>query len=82
MILETLLGLIFGLINLIFLPFDGLTFVVGTNIFSVVLQYLSFIFYILPIQNFLPIISFVIGMMALRIVISLLKTIWAILPFI
>lgn len=82
MILEAILSLIFGIVNLILSPFDGLSFVVQSDFFNSVMQYLNVIFYIIPIQNFLPIIGFLISIMALRIVISILKTIWAILPFV
>lgn len=82
MILELILTPIFNFINIILIPFDGITFVFRTDVFSTVMQYLNVVFYVLPIDNFIPIIGFMIALMGLRIVIALLKTIWGILPFI
>ena len=43
-------------------------------------QFLHIIYYVLPINKLSPIIFIFIGMMAFRIIISLIKTIWGLLP--
>lgn len=82
MILQLILSFVFGIVNVLLLPFSGISFLFRTDAFTTVMQYLNVVFYILPIQNFVPIIAFVIATMGLRIIISLLKTIWSILPFV
>lgn len=82
MIIETIFNIIFSVIDIILTPFDGINLIINSNIFNTVLEYLSVATYVLPIQNFIPIIVFVISTMLLRIVITALKTLWDILPLI
>lgn len=82
MIIELLFNLLFSVVNILLLPFDGLNLIISSDIFSTVINYCSVALYVFPIQNFIPIIAFVIGTMAFRILISALKTLWDILPFI
>ena len=82
MIIESLFNLLFSVVNILLLPFDGLNFIIGSDVFSTVINYCSVALYIFPIQNFMPIIAFVIGTMTIRILISALKTLWDILPLI
>ena len=82
MIIELLFNLLFSVVNILFLPFDGLNLIIGSDIFSTVMNYCSVALYVIPIQNFIPIIVFVIGTMTFRILISVLKTLWDILPLV
>ena len=82
MIIELLFNLLFSVVNILFLPFDGLNLIISSDIFSTVMNYCSVALYVFPIQNFIPIIVFVIGTMLFRILISALKTFWDILPFV
>ena len=82
MIIELLFNLLFSVVSILFLPFDGLNLLIGSDIFSTVIDYCSVALYVFPIQNFIPIIAFVISTMVLRILIAALKTLWDILPFI
>ena len=82
MIIETIFNIIFSVVDILLTPFDGLNLIISSNVFNTVLEYLSVVTYVLPIQNFIPIIVFVISTMLLRIVISALKTLWDILPLI
>ena len=82
MIIEAIFNIIFSVIDILLTPFDGLNLIISSNVFNTVLEYLSVVTYILPIQNFTPIIVFIISTMLLRIIISALKTLWDILPFI
>lgn len=81
MVFEALLSIIFGIVNIILTPLDALNFVFNSSFFHTVVEYLSVIFYILPIGNLSPIIIFIVSMFAFRAVVSLIKTIWDILPF-
>lgn len=82
MIIELLFNLLFSVVNILFLPFDGLNLIIGSDIFSTVINYLSVALYVLPIQNFIPIIAFVTATMLFRILIAALKTLWDILPLV
>ena len=82
MIIETIFNIIFSVVDILLIPFDGLNLIISSNVFNTVLEYLSVVTYVLPIQNFIPIIVFVTSTMLLRIVISALKTLWDILPLI
>ena len=82
MIIETIFNIIFSVVDILLTPFDGLNLIISSNVFNTVLEYLSVVTYVLPIQNFIPIFVFVISTMLLRIVIAALKTLWDILPLI
>ena len=82
MIIETIFNIIFSVVDILLTPFDGLNLIISSNVFNTVLEYLSVVTYVLPIQNFIPIIVFIISTMLLRIVITALKTLWDILPLI
>ena len=82
MIIETIFNIIFSVVDILLIPFDGLNLIISSNVFNTVLEYLSVVTYVLPIQNFIPIIVFVTSTMLLRIVISALKTLWDMLPLI
>mgnify|MGYP000998804045 FL=1 len=82
MIIETIFNIIFSVVDILLTPFDGLNLIISSNVFNTVLEYLSVVTYVLPIQNFIPIFVFIISTMLLRIVISALKTLWDILPLV
>lgn len=82
MIIEAIFNIIFSVVDILLTPFDGINLIIDSNIFNTVVEYISVVTYVLPIQNFIPIIIFVTSTMLLRIVISSLKTLWDILPFI
>jgi len=82
MIIETIFDIIFSVVDILLTPFDGLNLIISSNVFNTVLEYLSVVTYVLPIQNFIPIIVFVTSTMLLRIVIVALKTLWDILPLV
>ncbi len=68
----------------IFMSFLGtnepIEFNIDTTVFKTISDFLAFIFYILPIDGLLSIVSIFIGLMIFRIIISVVKTIWDLLP--
>lgn len=68
----------------IFMSFLGtnepIDFNIDTTVFKTISDFLAFIFYILPIDGLLTIVSIFIGLMIFRIIISVVKTIWDLLP--
>ena len=60
--------------------FEPLHFNIDTSIFQTLSDFLAFIFYILPIDGLVPIVTIFAGLMMFRIVISVIKTVWDLLP--
>lgn len=80
MIIEALLNPLFAFVNLILTPLQSLSFVMDSSIFEFLFKILNVVCFILPIQQLMPIILFIIASMIFRITIRILKTIWDILP--
>lgn len=82
MILDGILLVLQGILNVILLPVTALN--VGIDLISsipIVTQFLQLIAYILPWDNLLPIFIFVIGLFVFRIGISLAKLVVHFIPF-
>ena len=82
MIIEGVISVIFGLINLLLMPLDVVNF--GFNVLTLepVKQFIKMALYIIPFNELMPIFIFFASMMAFRIVVSLIKTIWDLLPIV
>lgn len=80
MIIDTILNCFFGIVNFILSPLEVLNWVFNTSVISFLSSVLRVIYYILPIQKLLPIITFIVAMFIFRSVISLIKTIWDLIP--
>ena len=81
MIFTPIIYIINYLVDLLFLPIQaisiGIDFVSGMSILN---SFFSVVYYLLPIGNILPLIFIVIAITIFKIVISLIKTIWELLP--
>ncbi len=55
----------------------GIDFLAGI---PTVVSFVNIVAYIIPWSNILPIILLIVGIFGFRIIVSLLKTIWAVLP--
>lgn len=81
MIVDVFVNLFFGIVNTILQPLSSLgNIVVNSSMFLPIVSILKIIFYVLPIQQLLPLIALTVALMGFRIVVSLLKTVWDILP--
>lgn len=80
MITDIVINLIYNLFMFFLGGFEPLTFNIDTTVFRTFSDFLAFIFYILPIDGLLPIVTIFIGLMIFRIIISVVKTIWDLLP--
>lgn len=80
MITDIVINLIYNLFMFFLGGFEPLTFNIDTTVFRTFSDFLAFIFYILPIDGLLPIVTIFIGLMLFRIIISVIKTIWDLLP--
>lgn len=81
MIVDLLLLVLQGCLNIILAPLVVVNIVIdfisGITVFSSFLQVIA---YILPWSNILPLIILTIGLILLRIGISVVKTIWDLIP--
>lgn len=80
MITDALITLIYDAFMFFLGGYEPLQFNVDTTIFRTFSDFLAFIFYILPIDGLLPIVTIFIGLMLFRIIISVVKTVWDLLP--
>ena len=80
MITDAFITLIYDAFMYFLGGYEPLQFNVDTTIFRTFSDFLAFIFYILPIDGLLPIVTIFIGLMVFRIIISVVKTIWDLLP--
>lgn len=80
MIIEALLNVVVGIVNVILSPIELLNWGVDLVLLSPLVNILKVIYYVLPIGKLSPIIIFIVSMFVFRAVISLIKTIWDLLP--
>ena len=81
MIIDAILGLISNIVGVLLLPLEAFNVVIDiASSIPVVAKFLMFIAYVIPWNNLLP-IFFIIGLiMSFRITVSLIKTVWDLLP--
>lgn len=82
MIVEGIVDVIYTVVNLIMLPISGLAFITDINKLEPILQYIRMALYVIPVVQLMPIIMFFIALMSFRITVSILRTIWDILPLV
>ena len=80
MIVEGLLTVVFGLVNTLLMPLNVVNFVVDSSIFTPILEFINMALYMIPFAELMPIFMFFVGMMFFRIIVSVIKTIWNLLP--
>lgn len=83
MIIDGLLLVFQGCLNVLLLPLTVVNitvdFLSGLTIFTSFLQVIA---YILPWGNILPLIILTISIIGFKIAVSILRTVWAVLPFV
>ena len=81
MIINGFLLILQGIVNVLLAPLVPLNWVITTAFsISVISDFINIIAFILPWSNIVPIITFIVGMFAFRAIVSLIKTIWELLP--
>lgn len=80
MLIDKLMNVIFGFINFILSPLGLVNFDFDVTKLEPILQYIKMAMYIIPIKELMPILVFIMAMMALRISVALIRTIWDLLP--
>lgn len=83
MIIDGILLVLAGLLNILLTPLEVINISVDfINSIPFVMQFFEVIAYILPWANFVPLFVLVIGIVGFKIIISILKTIWDVLPIV
>ena len=82
MILDGILGLVLNLANWATEGLQDLSFTVSDGFYNVLNNFFSFLVWIFPWKELMPIVVFIIAMMAFRITVSIIKTIWNLLPIV
>ena len=80
MVIESLLNVVFSIVNIILSPISLLGWGFNIVYISPLVDILKVVYYVLPIDKLSPIISFIVAMFIFRAVIALIKTIWELLP--
>lgn len=81
MILNGLLSILQGILNVLLAPLDLLNWAVNISLsINVIQDFINIIAFVLPWKNIDPIFTFIIGMFGFRAMIALIKTIWDLLP--
>lgn len=82
MIIDGVLIILQGIVNILLAPLNVINWVVTTGIsIGVISDFINIIAFILPWKNIVPIFTFIICMFGFRAIVSLIKTIWDLLPF-
>ena len=80
MIIEGIFNLLFLPIEILLAPLTVINFVVDSSIFAPILSFLNMATYLIPIKQLMPIVLFSVSLIIFKIVVSLVKTIWDVLP--
>lgn len=83
MIVDMILLVLQGVLNIILLPLEAVN--IGVDLIAsipVISEFLQIIAYILPWANLLPLILFTVGLFVFRIAVSLVKTVLDVIPFV
>lgn len=80
MIIEAVLDFVFNIVEGLLGMLPDVQWNIEGTAFTVFLDYVEMVCYLLPMGTILQIVSIVVGLITFKIVISLIKTIWDLLP--
>lgn len=81
MIINLLLGVLQVVVNILLAPLTALNFAIDVlSSISIVQGFVKVVAYLFPWQQITPLVTFIIAMFIFRSVVSLIKTIWDLLP--
>lgn len=80
MITDFIIGLVFKIFMFFVDGKEPLRFNIDSSVYDYVKDFVAFIFYILPIEGIKPIIQIIISIILFRITVSVIKTLWQLLP--
>lgn len=80
MIVEGILNGVFAIVEALLRLLPDISWNLDTTAFNVFLDILEMVCYLLPMPTIVTIVTLVIGLVTFRIIISLIRTIWELLP--
>lgn len=80
MITDFIIQLIFKIFMFFVDGKEPLRFNIDSSVYEYIKDFVAFIFYILPIEGLKPIFSIIVSIIVFRITISVIKTIWNLVP--
>lgn len=80
MIGDLIIGIIYNAFMFVLGGFEPLHFNMDTTVFQTFSDFFAFIFYIMPFKSLFPIVVITVSLMTFRITVSVIKTIWDLLP--
>lgn len=81
MILDAILLLIQGIVNVLLAPLELVN--IGVDLVAsipVIGDFLNVVFYVLPMDNLMPLIMLNVALFSFRVVISFIQTLWNLIP--
>lgn len=81
MLFEVLLDLIFSLVYGLFSAMPNIYWTVDEGAMSTFLGFISVVLYFLPVKTFVTLFGIVLSIILFKVFISIIKTIWDLLPF-
>lgn len=81
MITDAIIGIAYNIFMFLFGGFQPLHFNFDIKLVDTVKDFLAFIFFILPMDGLLDIVPVIIIIVLFRILISFIKTVWDLIPF-
>lgn len=82
MIVNSLMDVIFRMLEWVMSRLPDITWSVDTNAFQYFFSVIKAVCYLLPMGTIGTMFSIVVSIMTFRIMISLIKTVWAVLPLV
>lgn len=82
MVGEFMFNLVFGILKGLLSLLPDITWVVDNNAISTFLDIVSVVLYLLPINTVFAILTIVVALNIFKIIVSIVKTIWDLLPLV
>lgn len=82
MITEAIITAVTKLFDVITSPLSNIHINLDITKIEPILKYFRMAFYLIPIQELMPILTIIIALMSYRIIISILKALWGVLPLV
>lgn len=80
MITDLLFNFFYSIFKVFIDGHEPLRFNVDSSVYEVCKNFISFVFYILPVYGLKPIVFIIASIIMFRITVSLIKTLWDVLP--
>lgn len=81
MISDSIIDLIYNAFMYLFGAYKPLRFNISTTVYEFIHDFMAFLFFILPMKGLQVIFGIIVAIILFRIAVSLVKTLWDLLPF-